>query len=277
MSGVGTLIVELTYNPSRITGAHLSIPLVAISEHLTHRTRFERIPAGEYEGVLTTYFSTGKQLQHTLKFKIAADQDKLYQLNLSQLPQIVTLCPVGAGNHPIVPCEMLVAGVDTTFRTVKNADGLQYVLKPAQYTARVTLPDCRMVTVPLTIVDGVSSYVLPVEEEEQSNVPTRREPRYPMAVPVALQTNDGEWIPTRSVNLSTMGICCQLKGDHITDKEFFVRMFLPVSKLPMECHARVRWTFFDGSPVPLVGLETELTGTQKESLGKWLNAKLQRT
>lgn len=277
MKGLGTLVVQLTYNPDRITGAHLSIPLLALSEHLLTVSRFDRIPAGEYEGVLTTHLLSGKQFQHKMKFKILPDQENRYECDLSRLPQILKIRPVGAGDHPIIPCEIMVTGVDSTFRSVKDPEGIQYVLRPAKYTVRITLPNCRMVTLPLQVIEGVHTYLLPVEEEEHQQTPTRREVRYEMAVPVALKTTEGDWIPSRSTNLSTMGLCCQYKGEQrITDKELFVRLFVPISRVPLECNAKVCWTHIEGTSVPSVGLELHLPGSDRTSLGKWLNHKLQR-
>jgi hypothetical protein len=68
----------------------------------------------------------------------------------------------------------------------------------------------------------------------------RRERRIDLRLRVDYRNQNGQWITTESVNLSSSGLCVIL-GELSTDhKNVTVRLFSP-DGAPVECSAKVRW------------------------------------
>ncbi|PWT92462.1 MAG: hypothetical protein C5B54_03490 [Acidobacteria bacterium] len=272
MKGSGSLTIRLTFDSTRIAGAHLNIPLLGIDEHLRNITHYDHIPAGTYDGVLTTYLTIGKEVYRKLKFKVQPDQDNLFLFNLSSLPLEVLLRPIDAGGDTILHSELKVEGVDPAFRPVIKPSGLAHKLAPGEYEVKVLLPSLDVASVRLKIADGIYEYDVPIEQKKAR---MRKEPRFPLAIPVALRTQEGEWLPSRSLNLSTSGICCRVKAMTLPgDKDVFVRLFVPISKAPLECYAKICWKNKDESAASRLGLELILANSERDTLNKWLTERI---
>src|SRR5262249_13042239 len=151
--------------------------------------------------------------------------------------------------------EVRIENVDPNFRLVRDEKGIAFKLKPGEYKVKMVLPNMQVKTIPLTVTEDTMIYSLPVEEVAQV---ARKEPRFQLSVPVAYKTPDGYWISTNSENISSNGICLMRGQRNVQDKEVYVRLFVPISRVPLECNAKVRWIQDESSAAPRMGLELSL-------------------
>jgi hypothetical protein len=267
MRNAGVLVLKLEFSPNYVHTARLSVPLLGIDERMGKFLRMDRLPAGRYPGTLTLIRVNGSEVKRSLTLHIEANQHNLHELNLNTLIDEIFVRPVNSLNRTVLRCEMKIDRVDNNFRVVREDRGLSYRLAPGNYLVRVILPDLKVRTLPLHVEENVTDYTLPLNVEAIS---TRREPRYRMSIPVVYRTNDGQWIPTSSTNMSGSGLCL-LKGiRRIEDKELFVRLFVPVNKGPLECLAEVRWIRDERSSASRMGLKLRLPENARTPLESWL-------
>ncbi len=100
---------------------------------------------------------------------------------------------------------------------------------------------------------------------ESETPEARLETRVDSSFPVSYRTDGGKWISTKAVNVSTTGLCLSNKHGKISGENVYVRLFVPISSIPLECPARVCW-----SEDPETGLQLFLTTNMKSSLSNWL-------
>lgn len=101
--------------------------------------------------------------------------------------------------------------------------------------------------------------------ESQDSEESRVETRFDSSFPVSYRTDGGKWISTKAVNVSTTGLCLANTHGKIAGENVYVRLFVPISSIPLECPARVCW-----SEDPETGLQLFLTTNMKSSLSNWL-------
>jgi hypothetical protein len=265
MREVGALSIKLEYQLHRVQGARLCIPLLGIDEHLPRYSRFENLPAGTYDATLILYLVNGGEIKQTRKVRILPNQENLHQFHFSALEQDIFLRPVDAGGRTVLSAEIKIEGVDPNFRTVRDWRGIPFRLRPGNYQVKVLLPNLQTKTLPLAVTGDVYNYTLILEDKP---TPSRREPRIPLTIPVDYRTSEGSWISTQTVNLSGRGICLIKKPSRITDRNTYVRLFVPPPFGPLECQARVRWE--KEGVVPYMGMELLLNSSAKMRLTDWL-------
>jgi hypothetical protein len=267
MKGSGSLIIKLEYNTRSIQGARITIPLLGIDEHIGKLLQLDNIPAGTYPGTLTLFRPSGAEIKKPFKAKIFPNQQNNHEFNFNSVANDVLIRPVDSRNKTILFSEIKIENVDPNFRLVRDEAGLACRLAPGNYQAKLILPDMSVRSFPLKIVEDSLVYTLPVDQESGSS---RHEPRFHMSVPVVYRTTDGRWISTNSTDISSTGICL-IKGPRkITDKELYLRLFVPISKVPVECYAKVRWMKEESAPDSRMGLQLLLPENTKTTLGKWL-------
>jgi hypothetical protein len=271
-ASVGALTVLLEFDLYKVQGARLTIPLLGIDQHVGHLTQFESLPAGMYDATITAFLTAGGETVQKTKIKILPKQGNLYKFNLSAVPQEVVLRPVDAQDRTILFSEIKIEDLDINFRPLRDEKGVAYKLRPGDYRVRVVLPNLRVKTFNLRVAEDVNLYTLPVEGRHKDS---RQEPRVQISVPVEYRTNEGTWVPTKTINISSTGICLIKKYWSLDDENIKVRLFVPVSETPLECPARVRWVKDEGTSVSEMGLELFLTADMKEILTKWLSRKPQ--
>lgn len=269
MQEVANLVVKLDYDPRRVHSVKLEIPMLAVDEHLTHVTRIDNLVAGTYDGVLTTFLSTGGETKQRVKIKLFAKQDNVHHFNLN-VPNEVVLRPVDKKNKTIMFSEIMVENIDSNFRPVRDEKGVTLRLRPGDYTIRVVLPNMEVKKFPLKVTEETLVYSLPLYLSDEAA--SRKEPRVQMAVPVSYKSKDGNWVATKTINISSSGICLIRPPDKPADPNVQVRLVVPVSANPVECHGSVKWEKPD-SQNPQMGLELVLPEQLKTTIAKWLTTK----
>ena len=264
---VAPVTILLDFDPYRIQGARLTIPLLGINQHITQLTQFETLPVGVYDAVITVFHTSGAESQQKVKITIQPNQGNLHRFDLTS-PQQVVIRPVDAEDRTILFSEIKIEELDLNFRPLRDEKGVVYKLRPGEYRVKVVLPNLRVRTFPLKITEDVNVYSLPVEGRHAE---TRREPRVQISLPVEYKTSAGAWVSTKSVNISSTGLCLVKREWKADDENLRVRVFVPISSAPLECPARVRWAKDEGASVSEMGLELFLTSETKEALTKWLS------
>lgn len=267
MKDSGALIIKLEFNSKVVHGARITIPLLAIDEHMGRMLRLERLPAGTYDGTLTVYQTSGAEYAKPVKLRVQPGVETIQDFDLTNIPKEVILRPVDAKAKTVLFTEIRIENVDPNFRLVRDEKGLAFRLKPGEYQVKMILPDMQVKTIPLKITEETYAYSLPVDD----GASTRKEARFQLSIPVAYKTPDGYWISTNSENISSSGICLMRGQRNVQDKEVHVRLFVPISRVPLECSAKVRWIQDEIGLAPRMGLELKLSEPTRESLGRWLN------
>jgi hypothetical protein len=263
---IGSLTILLNFDPYQVQGAKLSIPLLAIDEHIPQFAQFDHLPAGVYTGTITAYLTNGEEAAHPIKIKIIQNQGNLHEFKLSGRAQDIVIRPVDADNNTILFSELKIENVDLNFRPVRDERGLMCRVRPGDYQVQVILPNLSIKTLPIKITPDLEIYTLTIMDRHAQS---RKEARIELNVPIDYRTNEGVWIPTETVNISTTGVCLVKRQWSMDDENMQLRIYVPVNGTPIECSARVRWVKEDGSS-SVMGLEMSLTHTVKSELNKWL-------
>ena len=267
MKRVGSYVLQLDFDPTRVHSVRLTVPLLGIEEHVTKVTRFEDIPPGSYDALLTALQQTGV-IEKRFKLKVVAGEVNVQKITLERAEKEVLIRPVDAQAQTVLLTEIKIENVDANFRLVRNKDGLACTLSPGEYTIKMILPNMEVRTIPLKVSHDTMVYAIPVDKE---NSKTRSEPRFRLSVPVLYRRSDGQWVSTKTRNISSAGICLIKGNETLDDKEVFVRLFVPISKVPLECNARVRWTRVEKNAGQQMGLQLLLPDSVKTSLRRWLD------
>lgn len=268
MRGIGSLIVKVEVEVARVQSVRLSIPALAIDQHLIKLVKLDNLPSGIYDGTLTTYLNTGEEHKQAIHVRIEPNKDNLHQFHLSTNQQQVFIRPTDSEDRTIIGADVRIERVDHNFRTVRDWKGLSYNLKPGDYRVRVLLPDLQAKTFDLRIISGVVNYSIQVQEKLEG---TRKERRFTYTVPVDYRTEEGFWISSQTVNISATGVCLVKRPLKTEASDITVRLFVPVDSAPLECPARIRWARDEESGLPKMGVELFMTTTMKNSLAIWLN------
>ena len=263
---IGSLTILLNFDPYQVQGAKLSIPLLAIDEHIPQFAQFDHLPAGVYNGTITAYMTNGEEAAHPIKIKIIQNQGNLHEFKLSGRAQDIVIRPVDADNNTILFSELKIENVDLNFRPVRDERGLMCRVRPGDYQVQVILPNLSIKTLPIRITPDLEIYTLTIMDRHAQS---RKEARIELNVPVDYQTSEGAWIPTETVNISTTGVCVVKRQWSMDDENMQLRIYVPVNGTPIECSARVRWVKEDGSS-SVMGLEMSLTYAVRSELNKWL-------
>lgn len=177
----------------------------------------------------------------------------------------IVIIPVDGNNRPVLLTDLKIEQVDNHFRTVRELRGLKWNLQPGTYKVKVMLPSLRMKTFTLQITPEEEVYQLVVEEFTGKE---RQSQRVPVSIPVSYRNDDGTWVSSESINISAAGLCLIRRSKNINAESVQVRLYVPVSSVPLECPARVCWTKEDESKM---GLELYLSPNMKASLNNWLS------
>src|SRR5215471_8056648 len=94
MEPLAPLTIKLEYDPKRVHGARLVIPILAVDEHLMPTTRIENLTPGMYDGTLTTYLTTGGETNQSVKIKISPNSMNIHTFNLSSVENEIVIRPV---------------------------------------------------------------------------------------------------------------------------------------------------------------------------------------
>lgn len=267
MRGTGILVVKVEFSSKFIQSARITVPQLGIDQRIGTYFRADRVAAGTYPGTLTFLRVSGVEVKKPLTVNILADQHNVHEFDLNDLTEEIYLRPVNVFNRTVMRCELKVEHVDTNFRMVGKERGIAYRLSPGNYRVNVILPDLNVRTVPLRVTEDQTEYLIPLNIEATSS---RREPRYRMSVPVLYRTSEGQWISTSSTNMSASGICLVKGIRKISEKDLFVRLFVPLAKGPLECAATVQWIRNDRTKDSRMGLKLMLPDATRASLEKWL-------
>ncbi|HSP06376.1 MAG TPA: PilZ domain-containing protein, partial [Acidobacteriota bacterium] len=212
------------------------------------------------------YQTSGTEYSKPIKVRVNPDVETIQQVDLTSIPTEVILRPVDKQSKTVLFTEIRIENLDPNFRLVRDEKGLAFKLKPGEYQVKILLPDMQVKTFPLNVTEDTHVYSLPVDDDSS----TRKEQRFQMAIPVAYRTPDGQWVSTNSTNISSNGVCLVKGKRNVQEKEVYVRLFVPISREPVECSAKVRWIRDEDSDTPRMGLELNLPGTLRDSLAKWL-------
>jgi hypothetical protein len=271
MRGVGSLTIRLEIGTTRVQSVRLCIPALAVDQHLIKFTRIENLPAGAYDGTLTTYLTTGQESKQRIRVNVAAGQENPHIFNLSEITQDVTIRPIDGQGRTLVGTEIKIENVSPNFRPIRDWKGLSFKLAPGEYKVKLLLPGMRVNEATLRVTGGVYNYTIPVEDKK--NDTPRKERRLPVTIPADYRTAEGYWISTQTINVSSTGICLVKRPWKFEDSNITVRLFVPVLNLPIECPARVRWSKDEGISQSQMGVELFLTATMRSSLANWLAQK----
>jgi hypothetical protein len=211
------------------------------------------------------------------------------------LPQEISIIPVDENDRPLLFTDVKIENVDRDYRTVRDPQGLKWMLQPGTYTVKVFLRSMEMKTIPLTILPNVLEYRLsvsttsaPVTFEfggQTSAVPTKpveehkkltgSDPdirkRFPISFPVSYRTDTGQWTKAKALNVSASGLCVENLARVTENDNLYVKLHVPVATIPIECPARVVWVMSSGPKKSLMGLQLFLTANMRESLDRWLS------
>lgn len=265
MAKSGALIVNIEFEAGKVHGARLFIPALGVDEHLRHQTVIRDLPAGNYQGTLVTYFIPDGELKQQIRVTIVSGKDNVYNFNLINPPKEVLIRPVDSRDRTLVSSEIRIEGMDQNFHPVRDEKGVPCRLRPGKYQVKIVLPDMKVKILPIEITEDVSVYMLPVEPREND----RKAPRVQMSVPVAYKTTEGRWFSTKTVNLSSTGICLVKEPNAVKDDQVFLRLLVPIREEPLECYAKVCW-IKDEKTLPQMGLELQVDDQIRASLDDWL-------
>src|SRR5437773_5579470 len=120
MKGVGSLTIKVEVEVARVQSVRLSIPALAIDQHIIKLVKLNNLPAGIYDGTLTTYLNTGEELKQAIRLHIEPDQDNVHQLHLSTLTQQILVRPIDSEGRTVLGVEMRIESVGQNFRTVRD-------------------------------------------------------------------------------------------------------------------------------------------------------------
>lgn len=263
LTQVGSLTILLEFDPYEVQGARLSIPLLGIDEHISQFTQYESIPPGVYSATITSYMTSGREIEQRVKLKVLPGQGNLHQFKLMSPPKEVLVRPVDSENRTILYSEVKIEDVDMNFRPVREDHGLICRVRPGEYHVQIILPNLRVLTLPLKIAEDTQVYTLTVTDRHEES---RKEPRMEVRLPVDYRTHDGKWIPTKSVDLSTTGICLVKREWTLDDEKLQVRLHVPHVSVPLEFPARVRWVKDEGSDRSRIGLELDVSDESRNTL-----------
>jgi len=115
------------------------------------------------------------------------------------------------------------------------------------------------------VTPGEEVYQLVVEDIKGKERGTQR---VPVSIPVSYRNDEGDWVSSESINLSAAGVCLIRRSKTLKSDSIYVRLYVPVSSVPLECPARICWSKEDE---PKMGLELYLTPNMKASLNNWLS------
>ena len=261
------MTILLEYDQYEIQGARVSIPLLAIDEHVPKFVQFESLPAGVYSGTITAFMTTGEEVEHPVRIKILPNQGNLHEFKLHGPPQEIVIRPADSENRTILLSEIKIENVDLNFRPVRDERGVVCKVRPGEYQVQVILPNLQIKAFPLKITNDTQIYTLTIPER---HVNSRHDPRIEVSLPVEYRTDEGVWISTETVNVSSTGLCVVKRQWSIDDENLQFRIFLPMSPTPFECAARVRWVKDEGTADSRMGVELELSEELKTALSKWL-------
>jgi PilZ domain len=186
------------------------------------------------------------------------------EINKDDVREIVVI-PVDKNHKPVLYTDLKIEQVDDHFRRVKELRGLRWNLKPGTYKIKVMMPSLKMKTFTLHITPEEEVYQLLVEETAGKERATKR---VPVSIPVSYRNDQGDWIASESLNLSDAGLCLIRRTKNLKAESIYVRLYLPLSSVPLECPARVAWS---KEEEPTMGLELYLTPNMKSSLNNWLS------
>lgn len=178
----------------------------------------------------------------------------------------VIIIPVDTNDKTVLHTDIKVEEVDSHFRRVQEVRGLEWKLPPGTYKVKIQLPSLQMKTFTLRVTPDETVYKLTLGDAKSSK--SRTSSRIPVSLPVSYRGDNGNWISTQSINVSTAGLCLVRKSASRSSENLYVRLFLPISSVPLECPARVCWTKEQDSQM---GLELYLTPNMKASLSNWLS------
>jgi len=177
----------------------------------------------------------------------------------------IVIIPVDKNHKPVLHTDLKIEQVDNHFRRVRELRGLRWNLKPGNYKVKVMLPTLKMKTFTLRVTPEEEVYQILVEETAGKERVARR---VPVTIPVSYRNDQGDWVATESINLSDAGLCLIRRTKTLKSESIYVRLYVPVSSVPLECPARVCWSKED---TPTMGLELYLTPNMKASLNNWLS------
>ena len=264
---LGSLTILLEYDQYAVQGARLCIPLLAIDEHVPQFVQYPSLPAGSYAGTITAYMLTGEEVEHPIKIKIQANQGNLHEFKLHGPTQEVVIRPADSENRTILFSEIKIENVDLNFRPVRDERGVVCKIRPGEYQVQVILPNLQIMTIPLKVTNETQVYTLTIADRHTE---TRHDPRVEVNLPVEYRTNEGVWVSTETVNVSSTGLCVVKRKWSMDDENLLIRIYLPMSPTPFECAGRVRWVKDEGTDDSRMGMELDLTHEVKIALSKWL-------
>jgi hypothetical protein len=178
----------------------------------------------------------------------------------------IFIIPVDANDKAVLHTDIKIEEVDAHFRRVREVRGLEWKLTPGIYKVKIMLPSLHMKTFTLRVTAGETVYRLMLGEATTGKV--RSSSRIPVSLPVSYRGDNGNWISTQSINISTAGLCLVRKSSTVKSDNLYVRLFLPISSVPLECPARICWMKEQDEQM---GLELFLTPNMRASLGNWLS------
>jgi hypothetical protein len=177
----------------------------------------------------------------------------------------IVIIPVDKNHKPVLHTDLKIEHVDDHFRQVHELKGLRWNLKPGTYKVKVMMPSLKMKTFTLRITPDEEVYQLLVEEPAGKERAVRR---WPVTIPVSYRNDQGDWVASESINISDAGLCLIRRTKTLKSESIYVRLYVPVSSVPLECPARIAWSKEDE---PTMGLELYLTPNMKASLNNWLS------
>lgn len=266
--GFGTFILHLEFDKLYIKKIHLWIPSLNIQkENILNTIEIDPIPKGHHRAIMTLYLASGKTVKQDLMVNILPEKKNVQVVNLYDLPQEVVIRPVNAKAKTVAATEVKIEGVDSTFRPVRDDTGVTYALRPGKYEVKIVTSGMDVRSFPIEIKEDVRVYTLPLEDQGDD---LRTYPRIEINVPVAYRTEDGSWHSTKTVNISSGGVCLIREPKSAKDKRLYVRLLVPVSAKMVECYANVKWSKDSKVDTNLMGLELEASDTVRNEIRKWL-------
>jgi len=178
----------------------------------------------------------------------------------------VIIIPVDTNDKTLLHTDLKIEQVDSHFRRVQEVRGLEWKLTPGTYKVKIQLPNLQMKIFTLRVTPNETVYKLTLGEPKPNK--DRTASRIPVSLPVSYRGDNGNWVSTQSINISSAGLCIVRKNTSDASDNLYVRLFLPISSVPLECPARICWTKEQEAKM---GLELYLTPNMKASLSNWLS------